>query len=325
MTIIQVEEHSEAWHQIRSKHIGGSEISGLWGVQAGWGMSAFTLHMVKSGRIPAPPVDSGPGSRIWFGIKKEPLIASMAAELYGWALQKGSYNIDDTTPGMGASIDYIITEPGPEEVKLGFSGPGVLQIKNSDAIEFRRSWTEDEPPFSILLQLQHEIACSGLSWGVIVPEVGGNSLPAFRYAARERTITMIREKVTEFWQRVRDHKPPHVDGSDSTADALAALYAGVPEDLVIDLTTNNEAAEICAGVIVASADRKGAEKNEQVWKNRLAELMAGRKRAICTGYAINGVFVADNPGERAGDLDPDKIIGKRAGSKRWTVKELVGA
>jgi len=317
-----IAEHSESWHAIRLRNIGGSEIAGLFNVQADYAQSAYTLHMVKSGRIPAPPVDDAPGSRIWFGTRLEATIGTMAAELHGWRIEKGGYCVDDTTSGMACSLDYLITEPGPEERKLGFTGPGVLQLKNVDWLQHKRKWTDDEPPFPILLQLQHEIACANCTWGAIVGLVGGNDLPVYRYTRRERTVALIREAVTAFWQRIRDGKPPPVDGSDSTADALAALYPAIAEDVPLDLTTNNEASEICAGFLVATADRKGAEKAEQAWKNRLAELMAGRKHAVCNGYVINGVFIADNPGRPA---EPGEIIGKRAGSKRWTVKELVRA
>lgn len=322
MILPDIIEHSPEWHRIRLENIGGSEIGGLFGVQEDYANSAYTLHMVKSGRIPAPPVDNSPGSRIWVGTRKEPFIAATGAELYGWKIEKGGYCLDDTTPGMACSLDYLIAEPGPEEIKLGFTGPGVLQIKNVDGRIFREKWTDDEPPFPILLQLQHEIACSGLTWGVILAEVGGNEYPVFRKAARERSITFIREKVTEFWQRVRDRKPPAVDGTNSTADALAAMYPTLAGDLLVDLSNDNELPEICAGIVVAKADVKGAEANLQGYENRLLEKMAGHRRAICNGFAINGVFRPENPGARAGDMDPDEIVGKRKESIWFKVKEL---
>jgi predicted phage-related endonuclease len=325
MIIAEITEHTAEWHAARLKNIGGSEIAGLFGVQADYAPSAYTLHMVKSGRIPAPPVDDKPGSRVWFGIKLEPTIAALAAELHGWKLAKGGYCLDDTTPGMACSLDYLITEPGPEEIKLGFEGPGVLQIKNIDGIQFRQKWTADEPPFPILLQLQHEIACSGCTWGVIVGMVGGNELPAYRYAKREKTIALIRKRVTEFWEGVRAKKAPLVDGTDSTAAAIAALYPTLGIKLPLDLTTDNELPEICAGLIVATADRKAAEANENEFKNRLTEKLKGHKNAVASGYAINGVFTPENPGQRAGDLPPSQIIGKRAESIWFKVKELVGA
>jgi predicted phage-related endonuclease len=325
MIVTDITEHSDGWHAIRLKNIGGSEIAGLFSVQADYAQSAYTLHMVKSGRVPAAPVDNSPGSRIWFGTRLEPMIAAMAAELHGWEIAKGGYCLDDTTPGMACSLDYLITEPGPEEIKRGFQGPGVLQIKNIDAIQFRQKWTGEEPPLPILLQLQHEIACSGCAWGVIVGMVGGNELPAYRYARREKTIALIRARVAAFWDGVRDGKPPLVDGTDSTAASLAALYPTLGIEAPVDLSTDNEIPEICAGLIVATADRKAAEANEQEFKNRLREKLKGHKHAICHEYAMNGVFTPASPGRRAGDMAPDTIVGKRAESLWWKVRELVRA
>lgn len=324
MIIPEIIEHSDGWHQIRLKNIGGSEIAGLFHQQADYQHSEYTLWAVKSGKIPAPPVDQSPGSRVWFGTKLEPHIAAMAAEVHGWKIEKGGYCQDDTTPGMACSLDYKIVEPGPEEIALGFRGPGVLQIKNIDLIQHKRSWTLDEPPPYILLQLQQEIACSGCAWGVIVGMVGGNQLPAYRYAARPKMIGLIRERITLFWQRVRDNRAPPVDGSDSTAETLATLFPTLLDDVPVDLSNDNEFPEICAGLLVAEADRKAAAANEQEFKNRLGEKMAGHKRAVCTGFAINGVFTPANTGTRAGDLPPDKIIGARKASIWFRVKELMG-
>lgn len=325
MALLQIPEHSPEWHAIRLKNIGGSEIAGLFGVQAEYQQSAYTLHMVKSGRIPSPPIDSSAGSRIWFGTQLEPLIAKMAAELHGWKITKGGYCTDDWVGGMACSLDYTINKPGPEERALGFTGPGVLQIKNIDMIQHKQKWTGDEPPFPVLLQLQHEIACANVEWGVIVGLVGGNELPAYRYAARHKTIELIRQRVGEFWERIEAGRSPHVDGTNSTADALSALYPTLAGELPIDLSTDNEIAEICAGLVVATADRKGAEENEKSYKNRLDEKMAGRKKAFCNGFSISGVFTPENLGARAGDLDPDKILGARKASYWFKVRELAGA
>jgi predicted phage-related endonuclease len=323
MALLQIAEHSPEWHAIRLQNIGGSEIAGLFGVQADYQQSAYTLHMVKSGRIPAPPVDDSPGSRVWFGTQLEPVIAAMAAKIHGWKISKGGYCLDDWVGGMACSLDYIIDEPGPEERKLGFTGPGVLQLKNVDQAQHKQKWVENEPPFPVLVQLQHEIACAGVTWGVIAGLVGGNNLPAYRYEERQKTIELIRQRVGEFWQNVEAKKPPHVDGKDSTAAALAALYPTLADLLPIDLSNDNELPEICAGLLVASADVKGAKAIEQEYKNRLAEKMTGHRKAFCNGYSISGVFTPENKGTRAGDLPPKQIIGARKSSIWHRVTELI--
>ncbi len=221
---------------------------------------------------------------------------------------------------MGASLDFIIDAPGPAEIALGFTGPGNLQTKNSDWLEHKRSWTNSQPPLSIQLQNMHETACAGFTWGVIACLVGNNEIEVYRYAARPRLADEIRRRVTGFWTQVAAGKPPLVDGSNSTADALAELYPTLPPELPIDLSGDNELPEICVGLLCASADRKGAEANERNWKNRLAEKMGGHRRAVTNGYAINGVYTPENPGRTA---EPDEIIGKKAPSIWFRVKEVI--
>ncbi len=75
----EIKPDTPEWHAIRMKHIGGSEISALFGVQPEFAQSAFTLFMVKSGKIPAPPVDDSPGTRIWYGKRLEPAIGALSA------------------------------------------------------------------------------------------------------------------------------------------------------------------------------------------------------------------------------------------------------
>lgn len=316
-----IKEHTPEWHAIRQQNVGGSESASLFGVQADYGMSRYTLHMVKSGKIPPPIVDQSPGSRVWFGIHKEPSIARNAALLFGWDIVKGTYVTDDTTSGMAASIDFEITEPGEAEKELGFTGPGVLQIKNVNFLVHARSWVNDEPPYHILIQLQHEIACLGYSWGVIAAEIGGDELRAYRYAIRPRTVDAIREKIADFWQSVRDNKPPLTDDTKSTAEALAALFPPVDNELPVDLSDNAEIEEVCNGFLVSAADLRGAKKAHQGWANRLRELMEGRKRAVCSNYQIDGVFTKEIPARPARE---GEIISGRSASQYWKVKERTG-
>lgn len=309
------------WHAIRAKNIGGSEAPGLWGKQAAWGMSAYTLWAVKSGLMQPPPVDDGPNTIIWAGKRLEPVIGTMAAEINQWAIQPGPYVTDDLCPGAAASLDFIIKEPGPEEIELGWTGPGVLQTKNCHLISHARDWTAGEPPFHVLLQLQHEIGCSGFSWGAISGLVGGTEIKTYRYAAWPGLIEENRHRVTDLWQHVRDRKPPHTDDSESTAKTLEVLYPPKPDKNPIDLTSDNELPEICAAVIVAKADVEAAERNLAAYENRLAEKMQGARHAFAQGYRISGTYNPGTAGKRAGDLPPDKVVGAKKPFLWWRVRE----
>lgn len=301
----EIAERTDAWHAMRAKYIGGSEIAGLYGVQPDYGLSAFTLWSVKSGLIPAPPVDQSPGSRVRMGILLEPIIGAEAALIRGWAIRKGGYWTDDTTPGMGASVDFEIAEPSfLDEREIGASGPAPLQIKNVDALEFERSWIgrepgTHEPPYHIILQNQHEIACMGATWGAIAALVGGNRIEIWVYPASQKLIADSRRRVTEFWQGVHDRTPPRVDGSQSTADALAAMYPVEVDQFPVDLTGAPEIEEICTGWMMSKADLEGAKASHKEWDNQLRAAMAGHVRGVCVGYAINGVYVPETPERKA--------------------------
>jgi len=312
MARIEVNEHSPEWHAIRRRNIGGSEIAALFGLHAGFGQSAYTLHHVKAGHIEAPPVDDGPGSRVWFGVHLEPVIAKMAAELYGWKLDKGWYCTDDTTPGMACSLDYVIAAPGDAEEALGFTGPGVLQLKNTDWLNAKREWVNGEPPHWIVLQLQHEMACAGLTWGAIVPLVGGNELPVFRYAARPRTIAEIRQTVSEFWDDVRAGREPPADGRDSTAAALKALYPTLESDEAINMEFDNRMPDLVTQFLVARENRKASNEAYDTAKNEIEEKLKGHTRAYGLGWNIK-VSVRRGSPDRA--AKPGEIIKGRAASR----------
>lgn len=287
MTVLYIPENTPEWDRIRLDHVGGSEIAALFGVQMGYQMSPFTLHHVKARNILSPRVDDGPGSRIWYGRKLEPIIAKMSAELYGWTIEKGGYCQDDTTPGMGCSLDYVITEPGPAEIKLGYSGPGVLQLKNTDWLAHKREWVQAEPPYAILLQLQHEMACSTYSWGVIGCLIGGNELPVYRYAASEKIAAAIRARVTDFWADVRADREPRVDKTDSTAEALRALYPSMPSPVPVDMRAETDFAHICAQFLITKANKTASEEAYQLARNELEAMLKGETLAESDEYRVS--------------------------------------
>lgn len=282
MTFAPVPADPAAWHALRLKNIGGSESPALLGCQPDYALSPFALWAVKSGRIPAPPVDN---ERIRWGIAMEPVIAAEAAKDMGWTIAKGRYATDDECPGLAATLDYEITD-APKEWAEGLVGPGVLQIKNVDGKIFYQSWSaaveggDHEPPLHIILQVQHELAASAYQWGYVGALVGGNDLKLWPYRRRERVIDTLRERVTAFWQSVRDGKAPAVDGSDSTYSALQGLYASrIPaSEAVIPDEAIGELHEAAAGLVIERAAAAAATERSQLHRNVLLAALAGAER-----------------------------------------------
>lgn len=299
---------SPAWHALRARHIGGSEIAALFDCQPAYALSRFALWHVKKGTAKAPPVDN---ERVAWGLLLEEAIAKAAALKGGWAIRKGGYVRDPVTPGLGCTLDYEI-EADPAE-----AGHGALELKNVDWLIHKRQWT-DEPPLHILLQLQHQLAATGYSWGVVASLVGGNDLHLYRYRARPALIASIRQRVTEFWASVDRNEPPEADGSDGGMAILRQLYPEMVDDEPIDLSSDNELPTLCEHVLSLAKMRLANEKIEKTCKARIMEKLGAHRRATCEGYAVSLSVTPENPGRPA---EPGEIVGKMQEVRKVNVKE----
>lgn len=300
---------SEAWHARRANNVGSSEIACLFNAQADYQLSRFALWHTKAGTVPRPDIQ---GERLMWGTLMEEAIAMGVTETKGWPTRKGAFYTDPTTPGMSCTLDFEIDHAE------GYEGPGVLETKNIDMIQHKRSWTDGEPPLHILLQLQHQLACTGFKWGAVAGLVGGNRLEVYPYLARPKLITDIRRRVTEFWQSIADNKPPLVDGSDSASEVLSNLYPVIVDD-AIDLRESNEWPEAVHQFMDATQRRKIGNEYYDEAKNRVVSLMQGHKRAWGAGYAVN---CAITPAKESRPPKPGELIPGRAETRRYTAKVM---
>lgn len=310
---ITIEHDSPEWHALRARHVGGSEIAALFDIQLPDYMTTrFALWHVKKGNAPSPFVD---GPRPRWGLKLEEAIAHAAAEQEGWAVAKGGYVSDETTAGLGCTLDYVI-EADPNE-----EGPGALECKNTDWLQHKRTWTNDEPPPHVLLQHQHQLAATGYTWGAVACLIGGNDLKVYRYKARPKLIAEIRRRVAAFWASIDAGEEPPIDGSESAAAVLTSMYPEIVDD-ALDMSANNEWAEAAHDFWSAGAEKKKAEEAYDLAKNRIARLLDGHKRGYGNGWAVNCIVTPANPGRPP---KPGELIGKRAEARRYSVKEMEAA
>lgn len=311
---IPIVHDSQDWHDLRGRHVGGSEVAALFDLPAdqvpAYMMRRYALWHVKAGNAPSPRVDN---PRTKWGLRLEATIADAAAEDNGWAITRGGYVKDLTTEGLGCTLDFIV-EADPAE-----DGPGALECKNTDWLVHKRSWLDEEPPLHILLQHQHQLAATGYTWGAVAALIGGNDLRIYRYKARPKLIAEIRRRVREFWASIAEGKEPPVDGSDSASAMLSALYPALDGDSV-DMSASNEWAEAAHELFNAAAARREANETYEGAKNRVAALLGTHRRGYGNGWAVNCAVTPENPGR---EPKPGELIGKRAETRRYTVKEMV--
>jgi putative phage-type endonuclease len=313
MPLIPMPASREEWLEMRTRYVGASQCAALWGVQANYSLSHWALWQIKAGHAPEPQID---GPRLRWGRELEKVVGLAYAAETNATVTTGRYAIADDCPGMAASLDFEIeADPDGE-----FTGPGVLETKNTDWLIHKRTWTDGEPPLHILLQLQHQLGCTGYGWGVIAALIGGNDLRFYRYAARPGLIAQIKERIRAFWASVAEDRPPPVDGSDSAATVLRALYPETTDE-PLDLTFDNELPDICSRLLDASTRRRDAEKAEAEAKNQLAAKVEGHTRVHAAGYWINVAVTAAKPESTiTADMVGNKLPGRKE-ARRYSVKE----
>lgn len=249
----------EEWHALRAKHIGASEVAALFDCQPDYAQSRYSLWQIKSGRIAPPVVEGG---RVEAGRRLESAIAHWIAFGQNWKIEQyKGYAQCDTCEGMGATPDFDILDHA--------DGPGLLEVKSIDWLEHKRKWTNNEPPMHILLQVQSQLHCTGYKWAYVGALVGGNEPVTYRVDYRPKIGAEIEKRVAAFWDSVKAGKEPPVDGTDSTAAALAAMFPEATAGESIDMDGDNEFPERWASLIQAKQDRKAAEATETASKNWL--------------------------------------------------------
>ncbi len=290
-----------AWLALRNRSVGSSEQATLWGVEADYAPSLFKLWHIKAGLAS----DTFAGNRLTkWGLLLEEVIATAVAEEKGWTVRKGRYAVADDTPGMAATLDFEI-DRDPTGQHLG---PGILETKNVQWLIARRYWTEEEPPPHIILQLQHQFACTGYSWGAIGALVGGNELRILPFTADPDIIASSKQRVTDFWRSIAENRPPPADGGAGVPEVLRQMYPEVG-DPAIDLSGDNEFSTQIDELIEASAARKAAEKRYHAASNALMAKLGPHRRGFTRdGFSASIVVVKERPTRpaRIGDMIPGR-------------------
>ncbi|HEV7455604.1 MAG TPA: YqaJ viral recombinase family protein [Roseococcus sp.] len=305
-----------AWHAIRLRYIGASEVAALFDAQPDYSPGRFALWHVKAGITEPEPVDN---PRVKWGLRLEEVIAQAAAEEEGWRVLPGQYAAH--VCGLGATLDRIIAEPGPQEREAGLTGPGVLELKAADWLTHKKGWGE-EPPMHILLQLQAQLHATGYGWGAVAVLVGGNDLRIYRYRARPKLQAEMERRVRDFWASVRAGQRPNADGSESAFRTLRALTPLPLDDEPAELMEDDEAAALAADVARFGAERRAAEKQEAEAKARLLEKLGSHRWAKVNGWKVSQAVTPAKPDRPA---EPGEIIKGRAESRRLIVSERTEA
>ncbi len=299
------------WLGERTKDLTSTEMAALFGMSP-YSTKYELWHRKRTGE----QVEIADNERMRWGRRLESVIAHGIAEDRGWQIKPLKVYVRDTAHRMGASFDFEI---------IGDSrGPGVLEIKNVDRLQFMRSWLEDEAPAHIEVQLQAQLAVLeelGYTWGVIAALVGGNTPVLIERTFDPEVAMAFRSEANAFWDSIAAGKEPDPVMPDDAAAVIARHLYAEPGTLA-DLTGDAAAADLAALYLDAARRERVASDAKESAKAELLMLIGDREKAIFAGgIKASAAMVAPNPGTL---ITPEMVgtyIGSRKGYRNFRVTQ----
>lgn len=301
------------WHEIRSQHIGGSEVAAL------FDMSPFTtlwqVWMEKSGKL--PPEDLSGNKSIQAGTFLESGIANWAAHRWDMKIDKVvDYFTADDCPGMGASLDFQTDGGHPVEIKWSAHGDGWEY--DGDTIT--------SAPDNYVLQVLHQMACTGAEYGWLIALIR-NEPRRMKVPRSEEIISKIKSHVAKFWDSVRAGEEPPVDFN-KDGDAVVRLLDFVP---MSDITLGDEHAHLFQKYLDNAAIEKEAKAKKEEAKTELLTLSieemkkhnTSQDKAVvkCGDRKLSISTVKASVGTEITEQMIGTFYGARSGYKKLTVSK----
>jgi putative phage-type endonuclease len=316
------------WLAMREADLTSTEVSALFGCSPY--MTEYELYHRKKGQV---VIEFEVNNRMVWGNRLEAAIANGIAEDLGLLVEP--FKVYGRIPElrMGSSFDYKVvgialdwSKPSNEYRELFLDhGPGIMEVKNVDGLQFRRGWVsgEDcEAPPHIELQVQHQLEVTGLPYAIMAPLVGGNTpMPFYRMRNLHHGMA-IKEKIEGFWQRFGDGRVPDPD---FTRDGdIIAMLLGDDDGNTVDLSHNLRLAELSIIHGQASAEFDKAEKLKKACKAEILTLIGTAKKAVGDGFYVSAGTVKGSAGTLVTPELVGKVIGGREGYRAMRIYKKAG-
>lgn len=258
MIYTQIRHRSrETWLQARSGTIGASASPAIMGENP-WD-TPLQLYGRLTGEL--PPKEQT--MRMKVGHYLEPTIARLYEDETGRKTDDpGEFTIQRNKdfPWIHSTTDRFV------QAFLD-TGPGVLEEKAPGA-HMADEWVEGIP-LSAQIQVQHQLAVTGLEWGSVAALIGGQRFVWGDVERNQPFIDELLKQTHEFWERVQRRDPPEATGADVAT--LRLLHAEYEPMSIARL--GEEAAEHDAMLVKALAAIKTAEGARDFHKAKIMELI----------------------------------------------------
>ncbi len=279
--------NKQQWLAERLQDVTSTEVSALYGLSPY--MTSFELFCQK---LDQTIVTIAPNDRMTWGTRLEPVIAYGAAADNGWEIKKLDVYMRDPDIRMGSSFDF--------EIVNDKRGPGILEIKNVDSLEYYKKWHQDDDgniqaPNHIELQIQQQMAVSGYTWCALAVLVGGNTQKIIYRDKDDVICNDIRQKIAEFWRRVDLNARPNANGAMFDAAVVTHNYKDYSRDDNV-ITADDTLEQMIRDYHSISQDIKWLEKTKEERKEKILENIKDAAKVITSFGTLTCTMVKPSIG-----------------------------
>lgn len=220
------------WLEMRRTGIGGSDAAAILGLSSY--RTALDVFAEKLGIVPASETTE---AQQW-GLLLEPLIL----EEYGRRTGKKVERWPPHTIWRSSEEPWLICTPDGL-VRDDPRGLGVVQIKTGSLLA-EKEWAAGEAPLEHQIQVAHEMAVTGATWGVIPVFLLGYA-PRLEWIEMQRNEAFIEKLLAHeryFWERVQRQDPPPPEDPEDKARWIKRFFTRVDRptvDLPMDLAAKD--------------------------------------------------------------------------------------
>ena len=198
------------------------------------------------------------GENLLVGTVMEPSLRQLFTHITGVAVVQSAKTYRDRTyPRMTATPDGIVDD----------NDFGVLEMKMIGRHQ-SHLWQHGSP-LRTQIQLQHQMAVTGLDYGWIFG-LAGTEVISERHERNDEFIEALRDKVQLFWACVEERREPDASGKKCDHQALRALH---PDDSGESKLFPQEMEEVFEALLFTTEKRKSLEKQEDAFKAQLQQFL----------------------------------------------------
>ena len=203
----------------------------------------------------------------------EPVIAGLFEEETGLRVVSPQERlVHSERPWQRATLDGIVVVEGKA------AGP----LESKTTLRWNGDWREGVPDY-YQVQLLHQMDVGGFERGWIATLIDGRRFLWWEFERNQADIAALVALEAAFWRRVVERRPPPVDGSSATHEALRAAHA-VPTGEIKELT--DEHAALVEALRQARAAEAVAKQAATLAENKVLAVLEGAVEATYGGGTI---------------------------------------